>query len=423
MPACAKCGSPLQVNEEGIAPVLCDRCAGVATARARKGVYTGTMRDYPVTAALAAVNIGVFAAMVLTGGSLMGFSNADILRWGANWGVRTLGGEYWRLLSAAFVHANVLHIAINMWCLMYLGRLSERLFGRWQTFVIYLLTGVGGNLLSLAWEPTRLSVGASGAIFGLAGAILSGVRLGDLSISAGEKRSIFSSVVFFAGFSFFMGMRGNTDNMCHLGGFVTGLIIGLPLAVPSSSKAKHVLIQGITLLATAALLAVAGNQLVQAHGQMFKVDTLFRQQDYAAAIQALEKRIASNPDDEESLLKLANAYELSGQPDKGVGAFEKAAKLNPNSGKIQALLGYAYWDNRQIDKAISTLEEAVKINPGNARALLVLGYAYEKNQQREKAMAAFEQALQADQNLDEASEALKALRDRSPETEKSKHEN
>src|SRR5947207_2271343 len=149
-----------------------------------------------------------------------------------------------------------------MWCLLYLGRLSERLFGRWQTFVIYLFTGVGGNLLSLAWEPTRLSVGASGAILGLAGALLSGLRLGDLSITAGEKRSIFSGVMFLVGFSFFTGLRGNTDNMCHLGGFVTGLIIGLPLAVPSSSKGKHTIIQGITLLATAALLGVAGNQLV-----------------------------------------------------------------------------------------------------------------------------------------------------------------
>ena len=162
---------------------------------------------------------------------------------------------------------------------------------------------------------------------------------------------------------------------------------------------------------------------MQAHGQVFKVDTLFHQQDYAAAIQLLKKRIASNPDDEESLLKLANAYELNHQPDKEVGAFEQAAKLNPNSGRIQAQLGHAYLTNGQIEKAIPTLEEAVKTNPGNADALLYLGYAYQENHQRDRAIAAFEQALQADQNLDEASEALKALGYRSPETEKPKHEN
>jgi membrane associated rhomboid family serine protease len=417
MPACAKCGSPLQVNEEGIAPVLCDRCAGVAVSRARKSIYTGTMRDYPVTAALAAINIGVFVAMVFVGGSLMGFSSADLVRWGANWGVRTLGGEYWRLLSAAFVHANLIHLAFNMWWLFFLGRLSERLFGRWQTAVIYLLTGVGGSLLSLAWEPTRLSVGASGAIFGLAGAILSGVRFGELSITAGEKRSIFINVVLFSAFSFFMGLRGNTDNMCHLGGFVTGLIIGVPLAVPSSSRSKHTLVQSVTLLATAVLLVVAGGQLVLAHGQMFKVETLLRRQDFGTAIQTLEKITASNPDNEEALLKLGAAYELTRQPERAVAVFEQAAKLNPNSGKIQANLGHAYLVNRQIDKAIAKLEEAVKTDPGNGDALLFLGYAYQENHQREKAIAAFEQAIKVDPEQDDARAQLKELRGSTPETE------
>jgi|SRR5579859_2123916 len=419
MPACAKCGTPLQVNEEGIAPVLCDRCAGVATARARKGIYTGTMRDYPVTAGLVAVNVAVFVAMVVGGGSMTHFSNGDIIRWGANWGILTLGGEYWRLLSAAFVHANIIHIALNMWCLLYLGRLSERLFGRWQTAVIYLLTGVGGSLLSLAWESDRLSVGASGAIFGLAGAILSGVKFGDLSITSGEKRSIFSSVVFFAGFSFFMGMRGNTDNMCHMGGFISGLIIGLPLAVPSSSKGKHTLVQAITLVITAALLVVAGGQLVQAHGQMFKVDTLLRRQDYQTALQVLEKMTTSNPDNEEALLRLGAVYELTRQPEKAVAIFEQAAKLNPNSGKIQADLGHSYLVNGQIGKAISTLEEAVKTDPGNAEALMYLGYAYQENHERAKAISAFEQAIKADPDQDEARAELQKLRGgTAPEAEK-----
>src|SRR5947209_7981827 len=183
MPACAKCGTPLQVNEEGIAPVLCDRCAGVATARARKGIYTGTMRDYPVTASLVAINIGVFAAMVLSGASIMNPGN-EVVQWGANAGELTLGGEYWRLLTAAFVHIGLIHIAFNMWCLLGLGRLSERLFGRWQTAAIYIFTGIGGNLLSLAHAPDRVSAGASGAIFGIAGAILAGVEFGNLSITS-----------------------------------------------------------------------------------------------------------------------------------------------------------------------------------------------------------------------------------------------
>jgi rhomboid protease GluP len=412
MPTCAKCGSPLQVNEEGIAPVLCDRCAGVATARARKGVYTGTMRDYPVTAALAAINVGVFVAMAIGGVSVLDPSGSDLVRWGGNIGVLTLGGDYWRLLSAAFVHGGIIHIVLNMWCLLSFGQLSERLFGRWQTAAIYLLTGVGGNLLSLAHAPEKLSVsvGASGAIFGLLGALLAGVKFGNLSITAGQKRSIFSSVIFSAIFSFSIGMHGNIDNMAHLGGFITGLIVGLPLAIPSSSKSKRALLQVGTLLATTALLVVAGGQLVQAHGQMFKADNLLGREDYAAAIQVLEKIIASNPDNEEALLKLGKTYEWTQQPEKAVAILEQAAKLNPNSAKVLAELGYAYEYNRQIDKAIATLEEAVKMDSGNARALLYLGAAYMEANQRDKAIAALEQAVKLNPEDTRARAALRHLR-------------
>lgn len=418
MPACAKCGSPLQVNEEGIAPVLCDRCAGVATARARKGVYTGTMRDYPATTALAAINICIFVAMVATGVSFVDPKGNDLVKWGGNWGVLTLAGEYWRLLTAAFVHAGIIHIALNMWCLLSFGPIAERLFGRWQTLAIYIFTGVGGSLLSIAYHHERLSVGASGAIFGIAGALLSGVKLGNLSITAGQKRSIFSSIAFFAFYSFSFGMRPGVDNMAHLGGFVTGLILGVPLAVPAVSKTRHTLIQIITLLLTAALLAFAGNELVQAHGQMFKVDALLEHQDFAGAIKVLEKRIATNPDDEDALVKLGNVYELNRQPEKGVETFEKAARLNPNSSKVQAMLGYAYAMTGQTEKEISTLEEAVKLNPADAQALMSLGLAYEETQQREKAIAAFEHALQVEPDLKEAEAALNILRSKPKKPEK-----
>ncbi|HEV2989632.1 MAG TPA: rhomboid family intramembrane serine protease [Candidatus Angelobacter sp.] len=390
----------------------------MATSRARKGMYTGTMRDYPVTALLAAINITVFVAMVATGVSFVDPNGNDLVKWGGNWGVRTLAGEYWRLLTAAFVHAGIIHIALNMWCLLSFGPLAERLFGKWQTLAIYLFTGVGGSLLSVGYDHERLSVGASGAIFGIAGALLSGVKLGNLSITTGQKRSIFSSIAMFAFYSFAFGMRPGVDNMCHLGGFVTGLILGVPLAAPSSSKSKHNLIQIVTLLLTAALLAVAANQLVQAHGQTFKAEALLQQEDYPGAIQVLERRVASHPDDEDALVKLGNAYELNHQPEKGVDAFEKAVRLNPNSSKTQTMLGYAYRVTGQIDKEITAFEEAVKLNPADSQSLMALGFAYEKNKQREKAIATFEQALQLEPNLEDARQALQALRDGSPQAEK-----
>src|SRR5579864_253011 len=189
MPSCLKCGTALAVNEEGVAPVLCDRCAGVATGRARRSMALSGVGHYPVTTLLLTINIVAYLVDMVPG--------VNLREWGVNSGPLTLSGQYWRLFTAGFLHADILHIGFNMWCLWSLGRLSERLFGKWQTFAIYMVTGVGGALLSIAAKPHHSELGASGAIFGLVGAVMAGVKFGDLNISEGEKRSIFSSVVFF----------------------------------------------------------------------------------------------------------------------------------------------------------------------------------------------------------------------------------
>ncbi len=160
MPNCLKCGAELPLNEEGVAPDLCDRCAGVASGRARRTIATGTMRDYPVTTALTAINVAVFVGMVATGAGFLDFSGQALVAWGANVGPYTLNGEWWRLVTAGFVHGGLMHIAFNMWCLVSLGQLSERLFGRFQTLFIYLLTRVGGALLSIAHNSKSFEVGA-----------------------------------------------------------------------------------------------------------------------------------------------------------------------------------------------------------------------------------------------------------------------
>jgi rhomboid protease GluP len=332
MPQCLKCGTELTVNEEGVAPVLCDSCAGVATKRARRSLgAVGTVGQFPVTTALMAANLAVCVGMLFTGG----FAPENTLRWGANVGPLTVGGEYWRLVTAAFIHGSFLHIAFNMWCLWSLGRLSERLFGRWQTFVIYLLTGVGGNLLSIAYDPMRSSVGASGAIFGLAGALLAGLKFGDFAVSSAERKSTISSMIFFVVVNFALGMGtlgfgANTDNMAHLGGFVTGLLIGLPLGAFART---HKILQAGTLLVTILVLSAAGAELVKkdgARGFAIRVQWAIRQKDYPKAIRLLENYVASNPDDDVALVLLGGAYQDNLQSDKAIAAYEQALKLNPN---------------------------------------------------------------------------------------------
>jgi membrane associated rhomboid family serine protease len=332
MPSCLKCGTPLAVNEEGVAPVLCDRCAGAATGRARRSMALSGAGRYPVTIVLLAINILAYIVDFIPG--------INLRFWGTNYGPLTLSGQYWRLFTAGFLHADIFHIGFNMWCLWSLGRLSEQLFGKWQTFAIYMVTGVGGAILSIAYNPQRAELGASGAIFGLVGAVLAGVKFGDLNISTGEKRSIIGSVVTFAVINFALGMSGNIDNMCHLGGFVTGLLVGLPMGAFARS---HQIWQLATLVITSAVVAAGGRELVQTHSAAAQKSLAMMQAEqgnYRAATEYLEKYTAENQQDDEALSQLGQLYVLTNQRDKAIDAFQRALKANPNSSDArQALEG------------------------------------------------------------------------------------
>ena len=194
-----------------------------------------------------------------------------------------------------------------------------------------MITGVGGALLSIAYNHQRAELGASGAIFGIVGAVMAGVKFGDLAISAGEKRAIFSSVVFFAIFNFMFGLYGNTDNMCHLGGFITGLLVGLPL----SAFARHnKLLQLGTLLVTSMIVAAGASELVQKEGpdaEKNAAEIAWRQKNYAKAVHLLEKYTVARPQDDDGLVFLGVAYANNNEPDKAIAALEQALRVNPNS--------------------------------------------------------------------------------------------
>jgi membrane associated rhomboid family serine protease len=343
MPKCLKCGAELPVDEDGYAPVLCDSCAGRATTRARRTISTGTMRDYPATTALIAINGAVFAGMVLTGAGFFNFDPRAALAWGGNYGPFTLNGQAWRLATAGFVHAGLFHFAINMWCLWSLGQLSERLFGKLQTFFIYMLTGIGGALLSIAHDPRHMEVGASGAVFGLAGALLAGVKFGNLSISAGERRSVVSSMIFFVAMNFalgagFSGFGANVDNFCHLGGFVTGLLIGVPMG---GFAQHHKAFQWGTVVITAAILVLGYQELSKAHGtpvELREAQSAIDTSDYPRAIQKLEQYTAKNPDDDHIWTVLGKLYANQGNREKAVAALQQALKINPDSAEAKVAL-------------------------------------------------------------------------------------
>jgi rhomboid protease GluP len=161
----------------------------------------------------------------------MDFPGGTLVHWGANVGALTFSGEWWRLLTNIFVHGGLLHIAFNMWALWNLGELCEALYGRWTFTAIYLICGLGASITSAAWHPYGPSVGASGAIFGLAGALIAAFKLGEFSVPRSALSGTLRSLGAFVVYNLIFGFLPGIDMAAHIGGLVTGLIVGALIAV------------------------------------------------------------------------------------------------------------------------------------------------------------------------------------------------
>jgi rhomboid protease GluP len=195
----------------------------------------------PGTYILLAINIAVFGWMVLQGVSPKDPTTVQLIHYGAtNAAYILVGHQWWRLLTATFVHVGLLHIATNMWCLWNLGLLGEPLLGPAGLVVVYLITGIAGNLLSLLFnvvgrDYVSVGAGASGAVFGIAGILIVLLSNKKLPIPAFELNRLRRSVIQFAVLNLIIGIGANftsivrIDNHAHIGGFLSGLALGVPL--------------------------------------------------------------------------------------------------------------------------------------------------------------------------------------------------
>jgi rhomboid protease GluP len=184
-----------------------------------------------VTTALIGLNVLVFIAMVLSGLSPIEPNVNQLLRWGANFGPLSLDGQPWRMLASNYVHIGIIHIALNMWCLWNLGFLAERIFDPWTYVLTYTACGIGGSLASLWIHPLGVGAGASGAIFGMAGALIAALYLGHLPVPKSAIQGTLKSLLTFAGYNLFFGaVAPGIDNSAHIGGLLMGLAIGALLS-------------------------------------------------------------------------------------------------------------------------------------------------------------------------------------------------
>lgn len=217
----------------------------------------------PATYVLVGINCAVFLAMVLRGVSAISPLPEQLMRWGANnAGSVLINDQWWRIITAMFVHVGIIHLATNMWCLWNLGLLAEPLMGSFGVVAVYLLTGTAGNLLSVFWNGWHYNVaavsqqvahqgfnpleyfppgvGASGAVFGIAGALIVLLKSPRLPVPPEELKRLRKSVIYFAAINLVIGLAISLDvissrtgisidNSAHLGGVLCGLLFATPM--------------------------------------------------------------------------------------------------------------------------------------------------------------------------------------------------
>lgn len=216
-------------------------------------------RRAPVTVVLLLANVLIFAAMLALGAGLWHTPNGVQLAWGANFGPATQDGQWWRLFTALFIHFGVIHLAANLWALWDVGRLVEQLYGHWRFTLLYLGSGVLGNLVSLVVQGNQaVSGGASGAVFSLYGALLIFLWRERRQVDPREFRWLFGGALAFSGLMLVLGlMVPGIDNSAHAGGLVAGMLLGALLTRPwtdASPRAQPAQVAAFLML----ISAVAG---------------------------------------------------------------------------------------------------------------------------------------------------------------------
>ena len=230
--SCSECGRPICYECMTPAPVglRCPDHSGkpqglqkiTATAtRATTGI--GSRRVNAVTMALIGINVLVYLAELGAGGTINGLDNT-IYTHGALFGPLVAHGDWWRLITSAFLHYGPFHLAINMYSLYFAGSILEQVIGRWRFALLYLASGLAGAAGALVWSPNVPTVGASGAIFGVLGALFVLERRGNIATGGQVGGLIVLNLIFTFVLSSVISVGG------HVGGLIGGLLLMLAFA-------------------------------------------------------------------------------------------------------------------------------------------------------------------------------------------------
>lgn len=388
---CPRCGAPLLIPEAPIAQ---------QPPRRQHGNY-GFLR-YSPTAWLIAVNVVMFLVTVAVGRSL-NFQPDVLVRLGANYGPAVLSGQWWRLLTSTFLHGGVLHIAFNMWAFFNVGLLGEILYGRRNFVILYLLCGLGGSVASVWWHPNVLGVGASGAIFGIAGALLPALKFQKNPRVAAAMKGMLGSITMFVIYNLAFGAAvPHIDNAAHLGGLLTGVIAGalLPSYTVHEERAKTG--RAVAVFAGVLVLLAVFGYFAHLRGgaavEIEKGQQAVNAGDNRAAIDHFRRAVQLDPKLEQAKFMLAALLVQENRYSEALPLWQELVQRHPDIAKWQDTLCTVLVKNSDPQDAVQHCEKAVQEEPGNGDYLFNLGLVYRTVQRKDAAVSAFQKAYSLNPN-------------------------
>lgn len=294
-----------------------------------------------------------------------GQSYSDLLvPFGAKINSYILQGQYWRFFTPMFLHADEIHLAVNCYSLFIVGSQVEKLFGRGRFAFIYLFSGMLGNIVSLAFS-INVAVGASGAIFGLMGAMLFFALKRPSLLKSSFGANLITTVVINLAYGF---MNSRIDNNAHLGGFAggfltTGIVYNSKEETSRDRLVKVVSLIMAVIVTMAATLYGFNNQNSKIVPILTEMQTFETQENWAQAEKLGEDIMDLSPSSKNirtSMLWSITRAEINQQKyQEGMPHAEQLVKISPVDGHF--LLGFIYFNTAQYDAAREHLQKAKEL--------------------------------------------------------------
>ncbi len=374
-------------------------------------VFLRQRRYWPVaTLTLIALCVVVFILMTLAGGS----KNSDILlNFGASYAPYLKRGDYWRLVMPMFLHIGWFHLAVNMYALYLLGPIYERIYGYARFSLIYIGAGVTGSWLSMAMSQ-NVAAGASGAIFGIAGAMLVTGRLYPEVVPWRWKRAFGRGMVFVIVLNYAIGLSlpNLIDNWGHTGGLTGGILLALIIPPPLTYRRYRWTLSAIPRQAVVIPMAIVGLSMVATADHYRATQNVTRliaegrrswakhQVDRAA--QLFQQAAREYPGDERPYEELAAIHLSQNQVTDAIDEYDKALRLSPGSPVAQLGLAVAYAREGQPDKARELLADIVGKNPQTSDAQMALADLCAEQKLYPEAIQHYQEAIRLRPDLAEA---------------------